>query len=65
MVTLKIPKMSCGGCVATVEKAILSVDSAAKVQADLAARVVTVETQAAPAALSSAVKAAGYENSLA
>lgn len=64
MPTLNVPKMSCGGCVATIEKAIKALDADAVVKADLATKRVEVETPAAPGAVSAAVKAAGYENSL-
>lgn len=65
MMTLTIPKMSCGGCVATIEKAIKALDANAAVKADLATKRVEIETPAAPGAVSAAVKAAGYENSIA
>ncbi|WP_423787762.1 heavy-metal-associated domain-containing protein, partial [Klebsiella pneumoniae] len=38
MISLNIPKIRCGGCVASVEKAVLSVDPAAKITADIPAR---------------------------
>lgn len=60
MVQFHIPKMSCGGCVASVTKAVKGVDAGANVYADLATKLVTVDTQVAPAVLASAITAAGY-----
>lgn len=65
MVFLKVPKMNCGGCVASVEKAVKGVDANAVVKADLAAKTVTVETNTEAARISEAVKAAGYDNEVA
>ncbi|MFC0218877.1 copper chaperone CopZ [Pseudochelatococcus lubricantis] len=62
MPTLKVPKMNCEGCAATIEKAVKSIDPQAKVTADLAAKTVAIETTVDPQAVSRAVKAAGYDN---
>jgi copper chaperone len=62
MLMLKVPKMSCGGCAATVEKAVKGVDAAAAVTIDLAKRTVSVETSAPAGAVSAAIKSAGYDN---
>ena len=60
MTVLTIPKIRCGGCVASVEKAIHSVDASAQVVADIEARRVEVTTQADRQALVTALDAAGY-----
>ncbi|MNE00053.1 heavy-metal-associated domain-containing protein [Brevundimonas sp.] len=60
MIALTIPKIRCGGCVASVEKAIHSVDASAQVVADIEARRVEVTTQADRQALVTALDAAGY-----
>lgn len=60
MIALSIPKIRCGGCVASVEKAIHSVDASAQVIADIEARRVEVTTDAAPQTLLTALDAAGY-----
>jgi len=60
MISLNIPKIRCGGCVASVEKAVLSVDPAATLTADVPARRVDVETTAPRQALADALAAAGY-----
>ena len=62
MLKLKVPDMSCGHCVATIEKAAKSVDPAAKVDVDLATKVATITTTAPADRMSSAIRAAGYEN---
>lgn len=57
----QISNMTCEGCVRSVTKAIHKVDSAATVQADLAAKKVEVKTTAARAEISTALAQAGYE----
>jgi copper chaperone len=63
MIKLSVPDMSCGHCVGVIEKAVKSVDAQAAVRADLAAKTVSIESSAPPAAISKAVDAAGYPNS--
>ena len=60
MIALTIPKIRCCGCVASVEKAIHSVDASAQIVADIEARRVEVTTQADRQALVTALDAAGY-----
>ena len=60
MISLNIPKIRCGGCVVSVEKAVLSLDSKATLIADVPARRVEVETTASPQSLADALAAAGY-----
>ena len=62
MLRLKVPDMSCGHCAATIEKAAKSVDPAAQVDIDLAARVATIATTAQPERICTAIRTAGYEN---
>ncbi|MCO5092971.1 heavy-metal-associated domain-containing protein [Bosea sp. (in: a-proteobacteria)] len=57
---LRIEGMSCGGCAKSVTKAIQSVDSAARVEANPAERSVRVETSAAQAAILRVLEQAGY-----
>lgn len=61
MLSLNVPKMSCGGCAANIERAVKSVDQTATVKADIAARRVDVETRADAARIAAAIKAAGYD----
>ncbi|MCZ4093917.1 heavy-metal-associated domain-containing protein [Sinorhizobium psoraleae] len=58
----KIDDMSCGHCVSTVEKAIRGIDPAAKVNADLGTREVSVETTADSSTIVQALKTAGYDS---
>lgn len=60
MQSLHIPKMSCGGCLATVTRAIVALDPQARVEGDLERRIVRVDTKAPEAALLAALKECGY-----
>ena len=62
MLKLKVPEMSCGHCVSTIEKAVKSVDPAARVVVDLASSTVAVETKADEAAIRDVIRSAGYDN---
>ena len=62
MLKLKVPEMSCGHCVGTIEKAVKSVDPTARVVADLGAATVAVETGANENAVREALRSAGYDN---
>jgi copper chaperone len=61
MLSLNVPKMSCGGCAATIERAVKSVDQTAMVKVDIAAKRVDVDTRADAARITAAIKAAGYD----
>jgi len=63
MMTFTLPDMTCGHCVATVTKAIKTLDASAVVKADLASKTVAVDTSAQAAAVSKALEEAGYPNS--
>jgi len=61
MTTFEVKDMSCGHCVSTITKAVKAVDHDAGVQADLATHRVTIDpTKADAAALSDAIRQAGY-----
>ena len=60
MIAFHIPNITCGGCARGVAAAIREVDGAAKVEADLNAGFVTVESVAAEAALRKALAEAGF-----
>ena len=59
---LKVTGMSCGHCVAAIEKAVKGLDSQAEVAADIEKGEVTVNSDIEFASISDAIKEAGYEN---
>ncbi|MDH6233823.1 copper chaperone [Mesorhizobium soli] len=60
MITLKVPDMTCGHCAGVVTKAVQSIDAAARVDIDLKAQTVTIETKAGSATVMRALDIAGY-----
>ena len=60
MTSFNVFDMSCGHCAGTVEKAVKSVDSAARVKVDLETKRVDIESSAAPATIMAAIREAGY-----
>ncbi len=65
MTKLMVPEMSCGHCKAVIEKAVAGVDADARVSVDLENRTVSIESSIADAALIDALKAGGYEATVA
>ena len=61
MITFTIPGMTCGGCAASVRKALAAVPGAGAVTVDLATKEVRVAGDADAAALRAALAAAGFE----
>lgn len=61
LLKFRVPDMSCGHCVAAIEKAVHEVDPAAIVTADLPASSVSVESAASAEQIRSAMAEAGYE----
>jgi copper chaperone len=57
--------MSCGHCKAAIEAAVAAVDGDATVSVDLDARTVAVTSQSASSVLIAAMKAAGYDATVA
>lgn len=57
---LKVDSMSCGGCAASVTKAVKQVDARAKVEVDLATKLVSIDTTVDRATIVLALKNAGY-----
>jgi copper chaperone len=57
---LKVPKMSCGGCVNSITKAIKTVDANAIVQGDPQTKIVLVETKSPEPEIKAALAQAGY-----
>lgn len=60
----KVSDMTCGHCVATVEKAVKGADSSAKVSIDLGAHAVKIESQKPAAVFAKAIEEAGYTGEL-
>jgi copper chaperone len=60
MYTLKVEKMSCGGCAARVTRAVQALDPNAKVEVLLKDHLVLVESEAAVGAITGALTSAGY-----
>lgn len=61
MSSFNVPKMSCGHCTATIEKAIKAIDPTSTVSCDLGARTVSVESFLSDRAVSEAIRDAGYD----
>ena len=60
MTEFQINDMTCNHCAATITKAVHSLDRAAKVEVDLAAKRVRVESPVGPAMLAAAIRGAGF-----
>ncbi|MBN9310324.1 MAG: heavy-metal-associated domain-containing protein [Devosia sp.] len=60
----KVSDMTCGHCVATVEKAVKGADSSAKVNIDLGSHAVKIESQKPAAVFAKAIEEAGYTGEL-
>ena len=57
---LLIPDMSCGHCVATIEKTVKDADPSAKVRSDLASHTAEIETSISTVAVIEVLEGAGY-----
>jgi copper chaperone len=60
MFTLKVSGMTCGGCISAVTRAIQAQDPQAKVQADLATQVISLETSLSPELAAGLITDAGF-----
>ncbi len=60
MTTFHIPDMSCGHCKATVEKTIHALDPEARIDFDMDARRIALDSRADTANVQAALTAAGY-----
>jgi copper chaperone len=60
MITFQVNDMTCGHCVATVTKAVKALDADARVEIDLPAHKVAVESTGGAAAIERAIRDAGY-----
>jgi copper chaperone len=60
MFALKVSGMTCGGCINAVTRAIQAQDPQAKVQADLATQVISLETSLSPELAAGLITDAGF-----
>jgi copper chaperone len=60
MYNFEVSDMTCSHCVATVEKAVKSVDSNAGLKIDLASLAVTIESSKPATSFAEAIAEAGY-----
>lgn len=60
MTEFRIEDMTCNHCVATITKAVHALDQAAKVEIDLPAKRLRVESPVGPAKLADAIRDAGF-----
>ncbi len=61
MYELKVDGMTCGGCAASVKRAVQAIDANAQVDVDLPTKIVKVSTSAELEAVKAAVADAGYD----
>jgi len=61
MQVFNVQGMTCGHCVKAVTAAVQGQDAAAKVEVDLAARQVTVDSQLSSEQILAAIREEGYE----
>ncbi len=61
MYELKVDGMTCGGCAASVKRAVQAIDANAQVDVDLPTKSVKVSTSAELEAVKTAVEDAGYD----
>lgn len=61
MYTFNVPKMSCGGCVNAIKKAILQKDENAVIEVDLTSKKVNVQTNISAELIALAMSDAGYK----
>ncbi len=58
---LKVPNIACEGCAETIAESIHTMEPDAKVEVDVKAKTVTVESKASEESIKQAIVAAGYE----
>ncbi|SEP76585.1 heavy-metal-associated domain-containing protein [Thalassovita taeanensis] len=61
MTKFSVPKMSCGHCTASIEKAVTQADPTALLNFDLTTREVEIDSADDTSALLSAIKSAGFD----
>ena len=60
MIELKVERMTCGGCAATVRAAVLKVAPTARMEIEIATGTLRVEGDADEARVRAAIEQAGY-----
>ena len=60
MIELQVNDMTCDRCASTITRAVQTLDRAAKVDIDLAAKRVRVESPLGPVKLVAAIRSAGF-----
>ena len=65
MIRFQVARMTCGGCARSVTNAVKSVDPRAKVEVDIPAGTVAIDTDAGEQELVAVIREAGYEASVA
>ncbi len=60
MIVLKVERMTCGGCAATVRAAVLEVAPTARMEIEIATGTLRVEGDADETRVRAAIKQAGY-----
>lgn len=60
MLELTIPDMTCGGCLAGIERVVKKLDTNAVLTADLPAHRVSIQSNASGPTLIAAIEAAGF-----
>ena len=60
MIEFTVEKMKCGGCSANVERAVKALDPAARVEIDLAQKLVRVQSDLPASNLAKTISEAGY-----
>lgn len=64
MIELTVPDMSCNHCATTITRAVREVDAAGRVEVDLGAKRVRIETRRPAAEFIAAITEAGYTPTL-
>ena len=60
MVTFQVQDMTCGRCASSIARAVAAVDPSARIEVDIARKLVRVTGEAAVADLAEAIQDAGY-----
>lgn len=58
--TIKVPSIVCKGCAETITKEILTHESGAKVDVDIDAKTVSVQTEASPESIKQMITSVGH-----